>query len=527
MRANFLSGAAGFHRSFIVKLSILAMIFIIVPVILYIQFRANDDEKNALLRLSLEQRGRVIAEALRPALLEFESESPEMLHDAMAMLGDQQTNLRLLFRPENAQEADGFFYVAASPPDLNVSLSKERQTLIERGVLAELAKACARTRQQFLRFTNPAGQEELLTSLTPLHLSNGCWVVMTSDGAAAFLQSSIGRSFWQSAEIKIAALVYFLTAGLICWLIADMWRGANQFQKAARAIRLQGVNGASFSKLNPIPELAGVAEDFDALVAALSRSRQYIRNAAEENAHALKAPLAVIMQAVEPLKREFQSVSGGSHRSIELIERSVARLCALVNAARELDKTGAEIVYSQKRRMDMSKFLQRLLSSYGAGLESKGKKLRVSIEPNISVLANEDLLESVVENLLENASSYAPLDSVIEVDLKRSNGAVNFSVGDRGPGVAPEDMPHIFERYFSRRSAVETNGANGGSGEHFGLGLWIVKRNVESLGGRVLVRNRAEKGFKVTVRLNPFHGNNPPGPSRERRPPQRLFRQFP
>ena len=504
MRLDLFPGIAALHRSLTAKLSILAMIFLIVPIILYVQVEAADDEKNQLLRNSLEQRGRLIAEALRPALQEFASEAPEDFHEIVARLGDKQTTLRLLFRPTTIPAAEGFFYVASSPSELNVALQKDRQALIETGVLDELARTCDRASQKFLRFTNPAGQEEILTSLTPLHLSNGCWVVMTSNGAETLLQSSIGRPFWQSRNIQIAALVYFLTAGVIGWLLVDIWQGVSRFRKAARAIRLQGIDGASFATLNQIPELSGVAEDFDALVAALAESQEFIRKTAEENAHALKAPLAVIAQAVEPLKHALETAPGRPHRSVELIEQSVARLSALVSAARELDKTDADIIYSRRRRLNMSTFLRPLLSSYGVGLEAEGKHLESSIEPDIMVLANEDILEPVVENLLENASSFAPPGSAIDVNLLRRNGAIEFCVGDRGPGVDPSDIDRIFERYYSHRPPAEGgNGKTSAAHEYFGLGLWIVKRNVEGLGGAVFVRNRKTGGLIVTVTLNP------------------------
>lgn len=501
MRPDILKNITDLSRSFTARLSVLALIFIFVPIILYGQIKAADEEKNMLLRSSLEQRGRLIAEALRPALQEFESEAPESFHNIVARLGDSQTKLRLLYRPNNTSYTDGFFYVASSPADFNTALEEERRTLANTGVLKGLAQTCERTSQQFLRFTTPDGREEIITSLTPLHLSNGCWVVTTSNAAAGLLGSSIGRPFWRSPDIQLAGLVYLLTAGVICWLIVDIWRSVSRFRKAARTIRLQGVDGASFAKLNEIPELSGVAEDFDSLVAALAESQGFIKKAAEENAHALKAPLAVIAQAVEPLKRNVDLRDSSAQRSIELIEQSVARLGALVSAARELDQADAAIAHSRRRRLNMSVFLERLLSSYQAGLEAKRKHLTLSIEPDIFVLANEDLLEPVVENLLENAASFAPAGSVIEVHLWRRGGAVEFSVGDRGPGVDPAKFEQIFERYFSERPPSGRREHAHSAERYFGLGLWIVKRNVEGLGGAVRVRNRKAGGLMATVML--------------------------
>lgn len=491
--------ATSVGRSLIAKLSILAFIFLFVPIILYIQFEAADDERSLLLRSSLEQRGRLIAEALRPALQTFANEPPKALNDLIARLGDEQRTIRLLFEPSGIPEADGFYLVAVSPSGKDFSLQSERRELMSTGALRELSRTCLRARHKFLRFTNPSGKEEILTSLTPLHLSNGCWVVMTSNRTAALLKSSIGKPFWLSRDVQIAAVIYLLTTGVIVWLLVDIWSGVTRFRRAARAIRLQGAEAVSFANLNKVPELAGVAEDFDALVAALAQSKELVKKAAEENAHAIKAPLAVITQAIEPLKRALENRPGGPRRSIELIERSVARLSALVTAARELDKSDADIIHSRKGRMNISTLLRRLLSSYAIGLEANGLRLRNSIEDGLFILANEDVIEPIVENLLENAASFAPPLSMIDVTLKARRDIIEFCVADRGPGVEPADAERIFDRYYSRRPPSPNVETNGSADEHFGLGLWIVKRNIAAIDGAVNVRNRASGGLIVTV----------------------------
>lgn len=498
MRPELQSIRVSFHRSFTVKLLLLMAVFIVAPVMLLGRIKTADDERSMLLRRSLERQGRVIAQALAPALHEFEKETPDQIQEFVSRLGDTETNIRLLYRPASSKGKEGFFYVAASPRELNAELRQESKTLAETGVIGELPEACKRTTSQFLRFTNPAGQEEVLTSLTPLHLANGCWIIITSNKAASIRRSSIGESFWRNTNVRMASLVYILAAGLICWLVIDLWRGIVRFRNAARAIRLQGVDGASFAAINDIPELAGVAEDFDALVDALAESQRFIRKAAEENAHALKAPLAVIYQALEPLKRACRSDSARSLRSIDLIEQSLTRLNALVSSAREVDKTDSDIMYSHRRRLDFSALLRKLSASYQTGLAARGKRLKSDIEAGVMIVANEDLLEPIVENLLENAASFAPPESEIEITLSRRKGVAELTVGDRGPGVDPEKLARIFERYYSDRPEALPQ-SSAAQEAHFGLGLWIVKRNAESLGGEVFARNRRGGGLLATV----------------------------
>jgi two-component system sensor histidine kinase ChvG len=117
----------------------------------------------------------------------------------------------------------------------------------------------------------------------------------------------------------------------------------------------------------------------------------------------------------------------------------------------------------------------------------------------VKVYANEDALETVVENLLENALGFTPPGGVVEVRLRADGDRVTLAVRDEGPGVSAGDMHHLFERGFSSRTDTHVNGD--ALTRHQGLGLWIVKRNVEALGGTVIARNRTSKGLEVVARM--------------------------
>ena len=235
---------------------------------------------------------------------------------------------------------------------------------------------------------------------------------------------------------------------------------------------------------------------------ALIASQQAIKKAAEETAHALKAPLAVISQSIEPLKSAVEPTNAVARRSLQLIESSVARLDSLVTSARDLEEAGAEVVFPERTQMDLSDFLKRLLAGHETALSLQGKRLEAHVADGIVAIANEELIETVVENLLDNAASYTPKGEKIEVTLAKNGNLVCLKVADHGPGVDPVAIPRIFDRYVSNRPGPDLAATEGGSGEHHqGLGLWIVKRNIEGLGGEVFGRNRDEGGFEVTVNL--------------------------
>jgi two-component system sensor histidine kinase ChvG len=336
--------------------------------------------------------------------------------------------------------------------------------------------------------------------MTPVHTGDNCWVVITSESAGSISQAAHWSFLQTKSTIRAMMAVYVLSTVLVAWVFVHLWRNVSRFRQAARHIRLRR-STVSFGHVNTIPELRGVAEDFDSLVHALVESQMFIRRAAEENAHALKAPLAVIAQSIEPLKRAVPEdpVAG---RSLQLIERSVARLDGLVSSAREMESAVADVIYPECGLIDLSNFLVRLLEGYETSLPPQKKRLVTRIAPLVKAYANEDIMEVVVENLLENAASFTPEGGEIEVTLQADREFAHIHIADRGPGVDPRLLGRIFDRYVSYR-ALSTDGGERRqtAGYHQGLGLWIVKRNVAGLGGTVTARNRQAGGFEITVSL--------------------------
>src|SRR5690606_31916317 len=110
-----------------------------VPAIMFLQFRTIDSEKDALLFRSVNREGKLIAAALSPLLECFGAESAERLGPAVARLGGEATNIKLLFRPDGANTPGNFFYIAATPPVPADRLEQERDELSRTGIFEQLA----------------------------------------------------------------------------------------------------------------------------------------------------------------------------------------------------------------------------------------------------------------------------------------------------------------------------------------------------------------------------------------------------
>ncbi len=510
-----ISSAFRLDRALAKKLAVLVVAFVAVPVILFDQFRAKDQSEEALLLQSVEEQGRLIAEALRPVVSRSGELALPALNQALAALVEGGvTDVRVMFRPAKAEGPRSFFYVAASPAVDKTGLEAERKRLIEQGVLDRLADTCDVHIPLGLRYTGPGGREQVVTSITPVHTKSGCWAVVTSNSTADFLGSSIGKPYWRLPEVQIAAAIYIALVLLALSIFIGLWRSLRRFTRHAGNIRRSGRSGTSFAAQSTVPELAGVAEEFDRMVETLQNSAKSIRRAAEDNAHAFKTPIGVIRQSLEPLKSLVRAKPAKpeavtlwtildeiwrarGRRALDLIESSLDRLDGLVSYARRMDEVTADFIDPPREPVNLGPLLQGIIEGYREVFASRGLTIAQRIESQAVVRASDELLETVVENILGNAVEFSPEGTEIIVSLVPNGKWVELTVEDSGPGVPDEYLARIFERYFSRRETDPAVTKNIWS--HYGIGLWIVRRNVEAVGGRVQAENRDSGGLRLQV----------------------------
>jgi two-component system sensor histidine kinase ChvG len=118
--------------------------------------------------------------------------------------------------------------------------------------------------------------------------------------------------------------------------------------------------------------------------------------------------------------------------------------------------------------------------------------------PGLFVLGTEEMIETVVENLIDNAVSFSPAGGEILIHLTRDGHFAEITVSDQGPGVPAEQLERIFDRYYSERRGEAESDA---SPSYFGIGLWIARRNVEAMGGTIEAENLTPHGMAVHVRM--------------------------
>ena len=496
LNSDFAARWVKLWRAAAVKLALLLAIFVAVPFILYGQFRAADEEKQQILLKSAQEQGRLVVVSITPLLTRFDPATSKRLGELLNQISSGDTNIKVLLRPKNATSADQFYYVASAPTVSAAYLAAEQKQLGDSGVLKRVPATCREADSTVARYTNPGGKEELLVSLNAVNTTAGCWVIITSSAAADFLGTGIGRPYWKTPEIRLASLIYLMMAVFVVLLFLDGARSLRRFTDLARRIRTRGGEASTFAALNQVPELDSVAREFDGMVGSLRQSAELIRFTAEDNAHAFKTPIAVISQSLEPLKRAVKSGNERGARAIEMIENSVHRLDILVSAARQMDEAAAEIIDPSREAIDVAELLRRMGDAYSDALSDRGIKVLVDADQSVVVLAQEDSLDTVLENIVENAASFSKPGDHIRLAAHPVDGMAVITVDDSGPGVNEPDLERMFERYFSKREATGSN-----EDDHFGVGLWIVRRNIEVIGGSVDARNLDAGGLRMSITL--------------------------
>lgn len=490
------------------KTAFLAIVFVLVPVFLYLEFRSAHDESQELLLRSVRAEGRTISQSLLPLLENANGAAlPELGRD-LARYAGEVTTIKLLLQPADSQDGtNGFYYVASWPPVAPSNLEAERDTLASQGVLDRLAENCRGDIPFSLIYHRPTGGAEIVTAVTPLSTAAGCWAVIASFSDDAVPAAHLGQPYWATPPVIIAALIYLTMAAITFATLLSVRGGLRRFALRARRIREQGPDAGSFADRNNLPELADVAAEFDRMVDALHRSAADIRRTAEDNAHAFKTPIAVIRQSIEPLRRALPEGNQRAERAIGVVEHSLDRLDGLVASARRLDEATADLIAKPRVPVDLGHVIGGLIQIQSAILASRdvsiilaSHDLTISADllPGLFVLGTEEMIETVIENLIDNAVSFSPAGSEILVHLTRDGRFAHLTVSDHGPGVPAEQLEHIFDRYYSERRAEPANGA---PSSYFGIGLWISLRNVEAMGGTIAAENRTPHGLTVHVRL--------------------------
>jgi len=217
--------------------------------------------------------------------------------------------------------------------------------------------------------------------------------------------------------------------------------------------------------------------------------------------HEFRTPLTLLMGPIEDALARPEELPPARREGLELAHRNSLRLLKLVNTLLDFSRIEAGRTQAVYEPLDLAALTAELASVFRSAIERAGLKLSVNCPPlDAPVYVDREMWEKIVLNLLSNAFKFT-LQGFIEVSLKRMGDKAELTVRDTGDGIASEDVPHIFERFYRVKNA------RGRSYEGSGIGLALVQELAKLNGGKVRVESEAGRGSTFTVSI-PF-GSSP------------------
>ncbi len=306
----------------------------------------------------------------------------------------------------------------------------------------------------------------------------------------------------QGATVQAAAIALAVALAAGGWLA---WQTSRPIARIAEVTRRYGAGERRLRAPVTGPgEVATLARVFNDTADRLSAEEAQRQRFTTDIAHELRTPLTV-------LKSELEAIEDGlmqaDPETVGLLLQQVDLLARLVQDLRTLTLAEAGALTLRRDVLDLGPWVDRTVRTFGSRAAANGVRLEVDAgtEP-FPADVDAERLQQVVNALLDNALRHTPSGGAIAVKVARSGPIVVVDVLDDGPGIPPESLPFVFERFY--RADPSRDRASGGSG----LGLSIAAAIVRLHDGALEARRRPEGGAWFQMRL-PLAGAGDTGPS--------------
>jgi signal transduction histidine kinase len=233
--------------------------------------------------------------------------------------------------------------------------------------------------------------------------------------------------------------------------------------------------------------LVPIREAIDRRQAALRRQREFTADAS----HELRTPLTVIRASVADLRRNRERPVAEVGTALDDIDAEVTHLSALVDDLLLLARTDSGAVELERAPLDLADVAAAAAGGLSTVATGRGVDLLVDPLPT-PVVGDPTRLRQLVAILVDNALAHSPRGSTVLVRVRPDSAGALLQVFDQGPGIRPEDLPRVFDRFWRAPDAPP-----GGTGLGLAIAAWIVERH----GGTIVAANRPDGGSRFEVRL--------------------------
>jgi two-component system sensor histidine kinase ChvG len=289
--------------------------------------------------------------------------------------------------------------------------------------------------------------------------------------------------------ILIAVAVNLVSSFALTQLVAQPLR---RLSAAADSVRLSRARAIALPDIaDRKDELGDLAVSLEDMTHTLSDRMEAIERFAADVAHEIRNPLTSIRSAVETL--ELVGDQAARERLLGILKQDVGRLDRLITDISNASRLDAELSRDSPRPVSLGRLLREIVALYENVRREGDTHLRLALDEaeTLTVSGREGPLSQVFRNLIDNARSFSPAGGEVRVSLARERGQAVVRVDDDGPGIPPENLETVFERFYtSRPKGAAFGGASG-------LGLSIARLIVEAHGGKIHAENRTGEAGEV------------------------------
>ncbi len=303
-------------------------------------------------------------------------------------------------------------------------------------------------------------------------------------GALSVGPSLIGPFLW-------AGLIALTVSIVIAVLLARSVYGPVKRVTAAADRMAQGHYDQEVPVTGP-REIKGLASGFNQMARQVRLAEQKLRYFVADVSHELRTPLTSIRGFAQAILDGTAEDEATRLRAAQVIEDEAKKMIRQVNELLELSRMQSGQVEMAREPVDVKDLIEHCQEVFAIQAEEAGITLRAEVEPLMPVIGDADRLEQVFSNLLDNALKHSPSGS--QVTISGNNVAMKsvvITVADSGPGIPPEQLAYVFERFY--RAGAERTGT--------GLGLAIAREIVVAHEGNIAVSSLPGEGTEFTVTL--------------------------
>jgi len=298
----------------------------------------------------------------------------------------------------------------------------------------------------------------------------------------------------QLIEVFAVALMVMLLSSL--YLAGTIAEPVKRLAAAADRVR-SGLGGRSDIPNFPerTDEIGDLADSFRSMTGNLYDRIDAIESFAADVAHELKNPLTSLASAVEMFSRAKDEESRA--RLLKIVRGDIKRIDRLITDISDASRLDAELSRESKQPVELSRLLSTIIEIYRMTDTPRHVEfiLHDELPSGAVVKGRDERLGQVFRNLIDNAVSFSPNGGRVIVTASRNDIVARVTVEDEGPGIPPENLESIFQRFYTTERPDDHFGRNSG------LGLSIARQIIEGAGGRIYAENRPSSDHQNGARL--------------------------